>query len=366
MNRFVRARGGRQRVPLTIVGGPEGAGKTSLLRQLLACSDGRRIAIVLDHPSSLALTSAVIAKTLSNSLELHNGSVCLALDGDVGTALLTLHETHHANLPEHVVVEASSSATLLRMSGYSFLPGFRPGGLITVLSAPEIAQLREEGAEPDNGLEAQLQQAELLILNKVDLVKPALRSVVRRWILQRSARARLVESEHCLVPAAMVLGASREHAPVHAIHGEWSPGFSIESEARHNRVVQPRHRDDYRAWLLTTRNTVDARSFRSWVDALPDSILRGDGVLRITGERSHRFQFHRCGLRWSLSRDEPWGDPETDPLSWIALVGLAASAGTGKPRESEEHLAGMEITEPSHFQPPLRPSKSRRSIGEFS
>lgn len=366
MNRFVLARGGQQRIPLTIVGGPEGVGKTTLLRQLLACSDGRRIGIVLDHPSSLGLTSAMISKTLSNSIELHNGSVCLALDGDVGTALLTLHETHHDALPEHVVVEASSSATLLRMSGYSFLPGFRPGGLITVLSAPEIAQLREEGAEPDSGLEAQLQQAELLVLNKVDLLKPALRPVVRRWILQRSARARLIETEHCLLPTAMILGASIDHAPVHAIHGEWSPGFSIESEARHNRIVQPRHTDDYRAWLLTTRSSVDARSFRAWVDGLPDSILRGDGVLRLTGERSHRFQFHRCGLRWSLSRDEPWGETDGDPLSWVALVGLAASPGAEKPREGEERAGTVELTEPTHFRPPLRASKSRRSIGEFS
>src|SRR5256885_6305239 len=334
MNRFVLARGGQQRIPLTLVGGPEGAGKTTLLRHLLTCSDGRRIAVATDHPASLSLNASVIAKTRGHSLELQNGSACLALDGDVGTALLTLHSSHTTPLPEHVVVEATSSASLVRMSGYSFLPGFRPGGLVTVLDATEIARLRDDTAEPDSALECQLQQAELLILNHIDQVKPLARPAVRRWLLQRSARARLIESEEGCVPAAMILGASIQHAPVHAIHGEWSPGFSIESESRRNRIVQPRHNDDYRAWLLTTQSTIDARSFRSWVGGLPDSILRGDGVLRLTGERSHRFQFHRCGLRWSLSRDEPWGDTEGDPLSWIALVGLASSsAGNGKTRE---------------------------------
>jgi G3E family GTPase len=368
MNRFVRARGGHQRIPLTIVGGPEGAGKTTLLRQLLTCSDGRRIAVLLDHPSALKVESAAIARVRGNTLELHNGSTCLALDGDIGTALLSLHADRGETLPDHVVVEAGSSASLVRMSGYSFLPGLRPGGMISVVSAPEVAKLREDNAEPDSALEAQLQQAELVILNQMDGVKPVLRPVVRRWLQQRTARARVIESERCCIPAAMILGASIEKAPVHAIHGEWSPGFSIETEARKNRILQPRHPEDYRAWLLTTHASVDASSFRSWVNSLPDSIVRGDGVLRLTGERSHRFQFHHCGLRWSLSRDEPWGEQESDPLSWISLVGFASSASSGRDGKAREGLEGVTILSPSepHFRPPLRRAKSPRSIGEVS
>jgi G3E family GTPase len=367
MNRFVLARGGHQRIPLTIVGGPDGAGKTTLLRQLLTCSDGRRIAVLLDHPSALKVDSAAISRVRGNSLELHNGSMCLALDGDIGTALLSLHATRGETLPDHVVVEAGSSASLVRMSGYSFLPGLRPGGLISVVSAPEVAKLREGGAEPDSALEAQLQQAELVVLNHTDGVKVVMRPIIRRWLQQRTARARVIESEKSCIPAAMILGASLEKAPVHAIHGEWSPGFSIETESRRNRILQPRHPEDYRAWLLTTRSTVDASDFRMWANSLPDSIVRGDGVLRLSNERSHRFQFHHCGLRWSLSRDEPWGEKETDPLSWISLVGFAASgAKEGKAREGLESATMSLASEPPHFQPPLRRPKSPREIGELS
>jgi G3E family GTPase len=369
MNRFVLARGGHQRIPLTIVGGPEGAGKTTLLRQLLTCSDGRRIAVLLDHPSALRLDSTAISRVRGNSLELHNGSMCLALDGDIGTALLSLHATRGETLPDHVVVEAGSSASLVRMSGYSFLPGLRPGGLISVVSAPEVAKLREDGAEPDSALEAQLQQAELVVLNHTDAVKVVMRPIIRRWLQQRTTRARVIESERSCVPAAMILGASLEKAPVHAMHGEWSPGFSIETESRRNRILQPRHPEDYRAWLLTTRSSVDSSAFRTWVNSLPDSIVRGDGVLRLSNERSHRFQFHHCGLRWSLSRDEPWGEKETDPLSWISLVGFASSSSDAKGEKAHEGLksAAMSLSsEPPHFRPPLRRPQSPREIGELS
>src|SRR5436305_15109536 len=105
MNRFVLAHGGGQRIPLTIVGGPERAGKTTLLRRLLTNNDGRQVAVVLDHPSALALKASDIARSDGNILTLRNGTACSSLDGDIGTALSTLH-AHHANmLPHFFLVE---------------------------------------------------------------------------------------------------------------------------------------------------------------------------------------------------------------------------------------------------------------------
>jgi len=366
MNRFVLARGSGQRIPLTIVGGPEGAGKTTLLRRLLTHNDGRRVAVVLDHPSALALSDDLIARSDGNSVVLHNGSACLSLDGEIGTALSTIHTRHVAGLPDHVVVEASAAASPLRTAGYAYLPGFRPGGTVVVVSAPDVLRAKDDNGDFDSNLEAQLQHAELLVLNQADRVNPSGLQVARRWLLQRTSRARLVESERCGLPAAMILGTSLDHAPVHAIHGEWTPTYAVDTERR-NRIEQPRHAEDYRAWLLTTRNSVDAGAFKGWVSALPDSILRGDGVLRIRGEPSHRFQFHRCGLRWSLTRDEPWGTAGEEPLSWISLVGFAsASSPSSTEGEGSELLAPSGAAEPRHFRPPLRRSQKSRQIGDVS
>jgi len=364
MNRFVLARGGVQRIPLTIVGGPEGAGKTTLLRRLLTHNDGRHIAVVLDHPSALALDGGLIARADANAVILHNGSACLSVDGDIGTALSTLHARSGAALPDHVVVEAPASANPLRTSGYAFLPGFRPGGNIVVVSAPDVLRAKANDFEFDDTFDAQLQHAELLILNHVDGVTGADREGARRWLLQRTTRARLIESEQCVLPVAMVLGTSLQQAPVHALHAEWTPSYAIDSEARRFRIVQPRHIDDYRAWVLTTSELVEASAFRGWVNSLPDNILRGDGVLRIRGEPSHRFQFHRCGLRWSLSRDEPWGDRAEEHVSWVSLVGFA-STSKGE-SEVPSRLTTDGPAEPRHFQPPLRRSKTSRSAGELS
>jgi G3E family GTPase len=365
MNRFVLAHGGGQKIPLTIVGGPERAGKTTLLRRLLTNNDGRHVAVVLDHPSALALRASDIARSDGNSLILRNGSACLSLDGDIGTALSTLHARHAGSLPDHVVVEAPAYASPLRTSGYAFLPGLRPGGSVVVVSVPEILAAKDADSGFDSVFEAQLQHAELLILNQVDRVSPTARQVARRWLSQHTLRARMVETEQCGLPAAMILGTSIDRAPVHAIHGEWTPTFAVDSESRRSRIVQPRHEDDYRAWVLTTRDSVDASAFRGWVTALPDSILRGDGVLRIRGEPSHRFQFHRCGLRWSLSRDEPWDGNTPERLSWVSLVGFA-SGSTPSSDNGSDSLTAAAAGESPHFRPPLRRSKTSRPVGDVS
>lgn len=365
MNRFVVANARRQRVPITIVGGPRGAGKTTLLRQLLTCNDGRRIAVALDRGVVPPPSAALATNASRNPLDLPNGSSCLALDGDIGTALSTLHSTRDRVLPDHVVVEASATADPLRMAGYTFLPGFRPGGVIVVVSGPDIEEIHEEGREPDSSFAAQLRHAELLILNHMDQLRGPKLPAVRRWLQDRAPRARLIESRHCCVPTVMILGADRDHLPGNAIQAEWSPSLSVSAESRKQRVLQPRHSDDYRSWLLRANEPIDQRGFRHWVRTLPDSIVRGDGVLRILGEPSHQFRFECCGQRWSLSRDEPWR-PNATPASWISLVGFASrSSGDAQPRAESDAAAAHGRRQPKrHFRPPLWASPSAPSFGD--
>jgi G3E family GTPase len=322
MNRPTLAHGTRAPIPITIVGGPVGAGKTTLLRRLLGCNDGRHIAVVVDHPSALRIDGAFIAKADGNSLLLRNGCVCLGLDGEIATALSWVQS--QPGLTDHVVIEASSDASLLRMSGYAYMPGFRPGGNVLVLSAPDIADAQTSNTTANEPLADQLRHAELLVLNHVDRISPPLRRNAQRWLQQYASQARIVESERCCIPSAMLLGVGLRHAPAHAMLGEWTPDYAVDGGRRRSRITQPRHGDDYRAWVLTTRNPIESRSFRRWVSALPDSVLRGDGVVRLQSEPRHRFQFRLCGARWSLSPDGSAGDGA--PASWISLVGLASTS----------------------------------------
>lgn len=352
MSRPMLAHASRAPIPITIVGGPVGAGKTTLLRRLLGRNDGRHIAVVVDHPSALRIDTAFIAKADENSLVLRNGCVCLGLDGEIATALSWVQS--QPGLTDHVVIEASSDASLLRMSGYAYMPGFRPGGNVVVLSAPDIAHAQASNTMANEPLADQLRHAELLVLNHVDRISPPLRRNAHRWLQQHASQSRVVESERCCIPTAMLLGMGLRHAPAHATLGEWTPDYAVDGERRRNRITQPRHGDDYRAWVLTTRNAIDAREFRRWVSALPDSVLRGDGVVRLRSEPRHRFQFRLCGPRWSLSPDGSAGDGA--PASWISLVGLASTSLSTPSADGD--IAG--VTVQADTEPPPPPFHRRR------
>lgn len=322
MNRRVLAHAGRAPIPITIVGGPAGAGKTTLLRRLVGRNDGRRVAIVVDDPAALRIDAGYVARSDEHGLLLRNGCVCLGFDGEIATALSWVQS--QPGLTDHVVIEASSDASLLRMSGYAYMPGFCPGGNILVMSAPDVGREEPGSADVDETFIAQLRHAELIVLNHTDRISPPLRRSARRWLQQYASQARVVESERCCIPTAMLLGIGLTHAPAHSVLGEWTPSYAVDSGRRQNRITQPRHNDDYRAWVLTTRNPLDARAFRRWVSTLPESILRGDGVVRLQSEARHPFQFRLCGTRWSLTPNGAPGD--RTPTSWISLVGLASSS----------------------------------------
>jgi G3E family GTPase len=204
------------------------------------------------------------------------------------------------------------------------MPGFRHGGNVLVVSAPDIARVQADGVAYDSPLGTQLRHAELLILNHIDRISPSLARSVYRWLQQYAPQSRVVESERCCIPAAMLLGIGLTYAPAHATLGEWTPSYAVDGDRRRSKIAQPRHDDDYRAWVLTTRSPIDARAFRGWVGALPTSVLRGDGIVRLRSDPRHRFQFRLCGSRWSLTPDGSMGDAA--PTSWISLVGLASSS----------------------------------------
>jgi G3E family GTPase len=317
MNPRMPERSNRARIPITVVGGPVGAGKTTLLRHLLEHNDKRHIAVVLDHPSALALDRSTISASTADAIHLHNGSVCVGLDGDIETALLQLQTRSVA--PEHVLIEARAATDPARMSGYAYMPGFKPGGLVIVLRMPDVRTLNDLSLQ-GTPLQSQLAHAELLILNDAEAVRTSARPAVRQWLRARAERCRIVESDYGRVPPAFIVGPGGR-LPPHVVLGAWTPAYAVAKQPKRHTQHQPRHDEDYRAWMLTSREPVEEYAFRRWVNALPNSILRGEGLLRLRAEPRQQFAFHLCGARWSLSRSET---PFSGPLpSWISLIGLS-------------------------------------------
>jgi G3E family GTPase len=310
-------------IPLTVVAGASGAGKASLARRFLLGEHGRPVAVVLGEPGGMPVDSERVDAWLDYGLRLRNGNLCVGIDGDVERGLQTL-ATGGAGV-HHVVVAAPSGVSLLRASGYAYMPGFSPCGRVLMLAAHDLARaIVERNTYELSAVTAQLRQADLCAINHVDRVARSVVTQLRAFIESVPTRARVIECERVGIPAALLLGTEPACAPTHATFDSWSPDFVVESVARRWWSTQPRHDDDYRAWVLSMPEAVDAAQFRAWVDALPPTILRGEGMVRLRHDPGRESIFRLCGARW-------WLTPRVLPADrreaggWLTLVGLGAT-----------------------------------------
>src|SRR5215469_14477642 len=211
------------KIPATIVTGFLGAGKTTMLRHILEHAGGRRIAVIVNEFGSLGIDGETLRScgitgcTEDDIVELANGCLCCTVAEEFLPTMEAL--LHRRRPPEHILIETSGLALpkpLLKAFGW---PAIRSrvtvDGVIAVIDGPavaagrfdddpdEIARPREEdpSVDHDNPLaevfEDQLQSADLVVLNKTDL-------------LDHSTLERLrVEIASCM-PRTVKLVAARE------------------------------------------------------------------------------------------------------------------------------------------------------------
>ena len=104
-------------MPVTVIGGYLGAGKTKLLNRLLAEAEGRRLAVLVNDFGEVNIDAALIANRDGETISLTNGCVCCSIGDNLGMTLYDLAERPDG--PEHILVEASGVADPARIAGYA-------------------------------------------------------------------------------------------------------------------------------------------------------------------------------------------------------------------------------------------------------
>jgi G3E family GTPase len=274
------------RLPLTIVGGDSGAGKTTVLGQLQ---------------------------------EREQADVTILLDvGDLSAELAELRP--RLDQRAHVLIEARADSSLRRVAGYGYMPGYRPDGIIIVMNAKDIHD-RLADAELYEGMMTQLREAEVLIINKLDSVENGKRAVHRSWLDRELPQLRVIETSHGKVDGPLLLGVSPEEArqDARAVPADWETNYR---PPRRNRLSRRSESEEprCRVWSLQTGEPIAAHRFRSWISELPRTVIRARGNVLIEEDPRIRYQLHMIGHRWHLQRELPWGHAE--PETQLTLVGM--------------------------------------------
>jgi G3E family GTPase len=204
-------------LPVTVIGGYLGAGKTTLVNHLLRHNEGLRLAVLVNEFGALPIDADLIEAEEDGLISIAGGCVCCAFGTDLIGALEDMQAMQPP--PDHVLIEASGVALPASIATtVSMIRGLRADAVVVLADAEQIRANARHKYLADT-IERQLKQADILLLTKADLVTEAALAAVTEWLREKAPGTRLLPVSKGEVPASALLGA----LPLPAERGPQSP-----------------------------------------------------------------------------------------------------------------------------------------------
>jgi G3E family GTPase len=296
------------RLPFTIITGFLGAGKTTLLTHLLTAKHDRRIAVIMNEFGEISIDSALVEDIVDEGiLEMKNGCVCCEIREDLESGITQLLEKRSAGVVDfdHIVMETTG---LARPGPIAQLLGEGPlkeliqlDGIITVVDAYHALGQLEEHQEPQD----QIGVADLIILNKCDLVDSGKLAHLQNLLSSMNTQASILTVQDCCVaPGPLLelrahsldsLGKVATTNPLQHDHEDHShldgvTSFSIE-------LTEPLDHDLLMDW------------FSFFIIGYSDRLLRYKGILNFQN-REERVVFQGIHSLFDAYSDRIWRTDE--------------------------------------------------------
>lgn len=286
-------------IPVTVIGGYLGSGKTTLLNAMLRQSR-HRIAVLVNDFGEIGIDGDLIESVDGDTITLTNGCVCCAIGSDLMTALWSVRDRDVP--PEHVVIEASGIADPAAIAHHALTPGFDLDGVVVLLDA-ETVRRRERDPVVGRTIRRHLTAADMLVLNKIDLVSEGQLAELDDWLSRVAPRVPALHARDGTVPLPALTGL--EHM------GDNRDGNDVESVA---------HRDDYASVSVAFDEPLPRVDLEGFLDALPPSVVRVKGIVRLAESPDERTVVHRVASRRAITTEGPWRTGESARMVVIALV----------------------------------------------
>ena len=298
-------------IPVTVLTGYLGAGKTTLLNRILSENHGRKYAVVINEFGELGVDNDLVVDTDEEVFEMNNGCICCTVRGDLIRIVGGLMKRRGKF--DGIIIETTGLANPAPVAQTFFVDeGVRArtrlDAIVTVVDAKNLPARLSDSAEAA----AQIAFADVIVLNKTDLVTPEELEAVEAEIRKINRFATIHRTQRSAVDITQVL--DRGAFDLQRILGEVKADFLTETEHEHN--------DDIASMSFELERPIDPEKFNTWISALlaekGQDLLRTKGILHYDGD-DRRFAFQAVHMIADGDFIGPWpaGEPKRSRLVFI-------------------------------------------------
>ena len=273
------------RIPVLVIGGYLGAGKTTLINNVLS-SATQRIAVVVNDFGSVNIDASLIRERHNDTIELTNGCICCAVGESLADVLFSILD--RAELPEVVVIEASGVANPAAVAAFAHIEGFHHLGNVVLVDATLAL---ETSKDPLVGktFALQVEAAHLLAITKSDQATDTVISEVRATVSSLAPSTPLVLTTSATLSSLMMNLAPHVDNAVTATHTEFS------------------------TTTLSHVSAQDEKQLFAFLQNFPPNVVRAKGIVELAN--GDRRLVQKVGSTISISQTEL-------PTTGIVLISL--------------------------------------------
>ena len=328
----------KEPIPVTVLTGYLGAGKTTLLNHLLTQNHGYKCAIIINEFGAVSIDNQLVVGADEEILELNNGCLCCRVRGDLIRCLNDL--INRKKRFDYVIIETTGLADPSPVA-HTFMASelaekLRLDGIVTVVDARHLEKELNDGPEP----RAQIAFADVILLNKTDLVLPEDLARVEARIRSMNALAQIYRTQNSQIDPGKILnvkarelttplpvfkGEAEHHDHEHSHGHDHKCDAHCDHDHEHaHEAPEPHHHHDesVKSFFIEEERALDLKKLEVWLSELLKTlgvdIYRSKGVLHIKGQPK-RVVFQGVQMLFDSTPDRFWnaGEPRKSQLVFI-------------------------------------------------
>jgi G3E family GTPase len=313
------------KIPVTVLTGYLGAGKTTLLNRILSEPHGKKYAVIVNEFGEIGIDNDLVVGADEEVFEMNNGCICCTVRGDLVRIIDGL--MRRKGKFDAIIVETTGLADPAPVAQTFFMDDnigskAKLDAVVTVADAKYLSERLKDAPEAKN----QIAFADVILINKTDLVGPDELDEVKGRIRAINPYAKLHETQRCSIALSDVLDRNAFdldrileiepeflHGDGHDHHHDHHHGHDDHHHEHHHHGLKHYHDEEMQSFSLRTDKPLDPDKFFPWIQNLVATegpqILRTKGILSFKDD-PERFVFQGVHMILDGDHQRAWREGE--------------------------------------------------------